>query len=190
MFGLEAVTALIAKHGLAVVAPVAILEGPIVTVIAAWLASQGLFDIWSVAIVVILADLVGDFALYGLGRGGLHRLPEPWRARLGLKRERLDALAAHFDEKGGRTLLLGKITHSAGAAVLVAAGLARMPALRFGWINLAATVPKSLLFVTIGYGFGAAYARIDNWISRASLILLGLIVLAGVALAFNRTNRK
>jgi len=101
-----------------------------------------------------------------------------------------DAVAAHFDEKGGRTLLLGKMTHSAGAAVLVAAGLARMPALRFGWINLVATVPKSLLFVTIGYGFGSAYARIDNWISRASLVLLGLIVLAGVAWAFNRGNRK
>lgn len=190
MFGLEAVTALIAKHGLVIVAPIAVLEGPIITVIAAWLASRGLFDLWSVALVVILADLVGDFVLYALGRWGLHRLPSRWLDRFGLHRPRLAALADHFEIKGGRTLLLGKVTHSAGAAVLVAAGLARMPMVRFGWVNLLATVPKSLLFVALGYGFGSAYARIDNWISRISLVLLGLIVLGGVVWAFSRRPRK
>ena len=45
MIGLETVTALIAKEGLAILAPIAMLEGPIVTVIAAWLASRGLLDI-------------------------------------------------------------------------------------------------------------------------------------------------
>ena len=79
MFGLETVTALIAKNGLAIVAPIAVLEGPIVTVIAAWLASRGLLDVWSVSVVVILADLFGDVLFYALGRWGLHRLPLRWR---------------------------------------------------------------------------------------------------------------
>ncbi|WP_244271050.1 hypothetical protein [Thioclava nitratireducens] len=60
MIGLETLTALMAKHGLAVIAPIAVLEGPIVTVIAAWLASQNLFSVWSVSVIVILADVVGD----------------------------------------------------------------------------------------------------------------------------------
>ena len=190
MFGLETVTALIAKNGLAIVAPIAVLEGPIVTVIAAWLASRGLVDVWSVAIVVILADLFGDVLFYALGRWGLHRLPLRWRYRMGLSRGRLAQVAGHFKDRGGRTLVFGKLTHSAGAAVLVAAGLARMPMLKFFWVNLLATIPKSLFFVVIGYAFGAAYSQIDDWIARASLLLLGLLVMGGIIWFLKRAARK
>jgi membrane protein DedA with SNARE-associated domain len=190
MLGLETVTALIAKYGLAFVAPVAVLEGPIVTVIAAWFASQGLFSLWIVALVVILADLVGDLGLYALGRWGRARLPADWRIRLGLDSARLDRLAGHFDEKGGRTLLFGKLTHSIGFAVLVAAGAGRMPLGRFIWYNLLGTVPKSLFFVALGYGFGAAYAQIDNWISRASLVLLAMFLAGAVSWVLYRKAKK
>ena len=86
--------------------------------------------------------------------------------------------------------MFGKLTHSAGAAVLVAAGLARMPLWRFTWVNLLATVPKSLFFVVIGYAFGAAYSRIDDWIARASMLVLGLLVLAGIVWLLKRTLKR
>ncbi|MCR8547836.1 VTT domain-containing protein [Salipiger sp. P9] len=190
MLGLETVAALIAKDGLAILAPIAVLEGPIVTVIAAWLASRGLLDVWSVSVVVILADVVGDLMFYALGRWGLHRLPLRWRYRMGLSRARLAQLAGHFQSHGGRTLVFGKLTHSAGAAVLVAAGLARMPMLRFFWINLLATIPKSLFFVALGYAFGSAYSKIDDWIARISLLLLGVLVMAGIIWLLKRATRK
>lgn len=190
MFGLETIIAVMTKHGLAVIAPIAVLEGPIVTVIAAWLASQNLFSVWTVAVVVILADLVGDLGLYSLGRWGLHRLPVRWRDRLGLRRARLRILARHFEAKGGRTLVLGKLTHSAGAAVLVAAGLAKLPLWRFVWINLAATIPKSLFFVALGYFLGSAYTRIDDWIARISLVVLGIVVVAAAVWFIRRLARQ
>ncbi|HBM59599.1 MAG TPA: hypothetical protein DD444_10450 [Citreicella sp.] len=187
MIGLETVTALIVKDGLAILAPIAMLEGPIVTVIAAWLASRGLLDIWSVAIVVIVADIVGDMLYYALGRWGLNRLPQPWLVKLGLNRVRLASLAGHFHEKGGRTLVFGKLTHTAGAPILVAAGLARMSLWRFFWVNLLATIPKSLFFVVLGYTLGSAYSQIDNWIARASLVVMGAMVLAGAAWVFRKS---
>ncbi len=190
MIGLETIVVLASKHGLAVIAPLAVLEGPIVTVIAAWLASQKLFDLWSVAVVVILADLVGDMALYALGRWGLHRLPKRWRDKLGLNRARLVGLAKHFRAHGTRTLIMGKITHSAGAAVLVAAGLGKVRLWRFVWLNLVATIPKSLFFVAVGYTLGSAYSRIDDWITRASLIALGIIVVGGVIWLLHRWSKK
>lgn len=175
------VTALVAKHGLAVVAPIAVLEGPIVTVIAAWLASRGLFPLWAVALVVIVADLVGDLLFYGLGRWGRGYLPARLLDRFGLGADRLEALAGHFERKGGRTLLFGKLTHSVGFAVLAAAGAGRMKLGQFLWFNLLGTVPKSLFFVGLGYGFGTAYVRIDNWISRLSLVLLAVILAGGAS---------
>ncbi|MDK3018423.1 DedA family protein [Pseudodonghicola flavimaris] len=190
MLGLESIAALIGKYGLALVAPVAVVEGPIVTVIAAWLASTGRFALGPVIVVVILADLLGDFLAYALGRWGLGRLPEGWRRRLGLRPARVRGLAGHFAQKGGRTLILGKLTHSMGLPVLVAAGTARMRIALFLWYNLLGTVPKSLFFVALGYGFGAAYGRIDDWIGRISLILLvGLLVTIGCWIFYRKWHK-
>lgn len=186
MLGLETLVAVMAKKGLLVVAPIAVLEGPIVTVIAAWLASRGILQLPSLFAVVVIADLIGDSLFYTLGRWGLGRVPPRWRDRFGLHQDRLAGLAHHFDQKGGRTLAFGKLTHSAGAAVLVAAGLARMPFGQFIWYNLLATLPKSALFVALGYTLGAAYSRIDSYIASGSLIMLGLLFAAGISLFFFR----
>lgn len=190
MVGLETIVGLASTYGLAIVAPLAVIEGPIVTVIAAWLASQGILNVWAVAVVVIAADLLGDLALYALGRWGLHKLPKRWRDRLGLNRARLLGIAKHFRARGTRTLVIGKLTHSAGAAVLVAAGLGKVRLWRFFWVNLFTTIPKSLFFVGLGYFIGSAYARIDNWITRASLVLACVLIVAGALWLLSRWARK
>ncbi|TNF10253.1 MAG: hypothetical protein EP320_18110 [Rhodobacteraceae bacterium] len=189
MIGLETLTALMAKHGLAVIAPIAVLEGPIVTVIAAWLASQNLFSVWSVSVIVILADVVGDVGLYSLGRWGLNRMPKRWRDKLGLNRARLVSAGRHFQNKGVKTLLFGKWTHSAGAPVLVAAGVARMNIWLFTLTNLIATIPKSLAFVALGYWLGSYYGKIDSWLTKGSLILLVLILFGGTIWLFRRKRQ-
>lgn len=172
------ITALVATYGLIVLAPVAVVEGPIVTVIASFLAAQGLLSLPGVFLCVVLADVVGDGLFYGLGRSGLGRLSPGWRQRLGLTPARLDGLVTAFETSAARILLAGKWTHAAGFAVLVAAGAARMPLWRFLWVNLLATIPKILLFMAIGYVFGSGHAQIAGWISGGSLILTAVALLA------------
>lgn len=175
---LETIRQIVQDHGLAVLFPVAILEGPIVTVIAAWLARQGLMNVIGVYLVCVVADLVGDAGMYWLGRRGV---PPRLRRRLGVSAARLTAMRKHFRENGPRTLVIGKITHSAGFAVLLAAGASRMPFWPFLWWNLIATLPKTALFLGIGWVFGGLSAQVDTWIFRVSMVLLALIV-AGAAL--------
>lgn len=180
MITLDGVIQLIQTHGLLLLAPLSVLEGPIVTVIAGYLASLGLLNTAGALAVVIAGDLVGDAVLYLVGRKGIKRLPQRWRDRLGLDADRVEALKDHFGARGGRTLVIGKLTHSAGAAILVAAGAARMPPGAFLWWNFLATLPKSAAFLALGYAFGAAYAQIDAWIFRVSLVLLAVLAVAGV----------
>jgi membrane protein DedA with SNARE-associated domain len=180
MITLDGVIALIQTHGLLLLAPLSVLEGPIVTVIAGYLASLGLLPAAGALAVVVAGDLVGDALLYLAGRKGIKRMPQRWRDRLGLKPERIEALSDHFGARGGRTLVIGKLTHSAGAAILVAAGAARMPPAAFLWWNFVATLPKSAAFLGLGYAFGAAYAQIDAWIFRVSLVLLVALAAGGV----------
>ena len=180
MIGLETVADLVQSHGLLLLAPLAVLEGPIVTVVAGSLVPLGLLGFVPVYIVVILGDLVGDSLFYLLGRKGLAHLPLRWRARFGLRRRRLDDIARHFHTKGGRTLIAAKLTHSLGFVALTAAGASRMPFGAFLWYNLLATIPKSLAFLLIGYAFGAAYTRIDTYISWASLCVMALLLAGGL----------
>lgn len=177
----DALIAAVSSHGAAILLPLSILEGPIVTVLAGYAAKLGVFRVVVAFVIVVLGDLVGDTLLYLLGRRGLRRIPDRWLARLGLVPDRLTALTEHFATQGGRTLILGKITHSAGAAVLVAAGLARMPFWQFLWFNLLGTLPKSAVFLALGNVLGEAATRLGPTIAEGSLILLAVIALAGAA---------
>lgn len=179
MPSLEAALGLIQSYGLWILVPFAIIEGPIVTVIAAYLAQQGYMNVVAVYLVCIAGDLIGDGLLYGAGRYGSGLLPPRLSTWLGMTEARQITLSQHFAAKGGRTLLFGKWTHSAGMPILVAAGMAQMPFARYIWINLLGTLPKTLIFVLIGYFLGAAYTLIDTYIYRGSQILLGVLVLAG-----------
>lgn len=179
--GTEWIVQTVETQGMALLFPLAILEGPIVSVIAGWLSKLGYVSLVWAYVLLVVADLVGDTAFYALGRGGLGLFPERWRERLGLTEKRISALSAHFEEEGGRTLIIAKLTHTLGFAALVAAGAGRMPVLRFLWFNLLGTLPKTLVFVLIGYALGQAHDMIGNWIWRASIGGLVLsVVIVGI----------
>lgn len=176
----EAVLQLMQSHGLWLVGPMAIIEGPIVTVIAAYLAKLGVMPIFGVYLVCMLGDIIGDGLYYWIGRLGPGILPERWLARLGMTEARTLALEGHFAQKGGRTLLLGKFTHSAGLPIMLASGAARMNFTLYMWYNLIGTIPKTAVFVAIGWFLGSAYTAIDTWIWRVSLALVIALVIGAL----------
>lgn len=174
----------IGAEGLPVLIPMAIIEGPVVTIVAGWLAKLGMISALGAMVALVVADLIGDTILYLIGRRGVARLPERWRRRLGLTDVRMAQVAEHFRRQGPRTLVLGKLTHTAGALVLVTAGSARMPLLPFLWWNLLATIPKTAAFFAIGWLFGAALPQVEN-----ALFWAGAVLLAGFVFAIYRMTR-
>jgi membrane-associated protein len=176
----EAVEALVRVHGLWLMFLLALAEGPIITVVGGALARAEVLPVTGVLLVAVAADLAGDMVLYALGRAAPW-LPPGARQRLWLSADRLDRLARHFRERGAVTLVIGKVTHSAGAAVLIAAGAARMPVGRFLVVNLAATLPKSGAFLLLGYGLGAATRGLDDAILAGSVAMLAFLAVAWVA---------
>ncbi len=175
---ITAIDTLLRTNGLPLLFPLAVIEGPIVTVIAGWLARLGYFPLRWAMVVLVLADLLGDSLLYALGRAGPDLLRQKWQLALGVTEARIAQVAEHFARRGGRTLLVAKLTHSFGFAALVAAGASRMSFPAFLFFNLVGTIPKTLFFLLLGYAVGEAHVAIDSWIWRASL---GVVVL-GVAI--------
>jgi membrane protein DedA with SNARE-associated domain len=134
----------------------------------------------------LLSDLVGDAMYYGIGRLGPRFLPAAWLNRIGLSQARQIALTDHFAAQGGRTLLFGKWTHSTGLPIMLASGMARMNFAVYMWYNVIGSVPKTALFVVLGYFIGAAYASIDTYIARISVVLLALVVVTAAVLWYRR----
>lgn len=182
---LDSIQQLMQNHGLWLVGPMAIIEGPIVTVISAYLAKLGYMTLLGVYLVCVLGDLIGDAMYYWIGRAGPAILPERWLAKLGINAARKMALEGHFAEKGGRTLLLGKWTHSVGLPIMLASGAARMNFSVYMGYNFIGTIPKTALFVAIGWFLGSAYTAVDTWIWRASLGL-ALAVAVGLLIVWQR----
>ena len=80
-----------------------------------------------------------------------------------------------FRKEGARILVVGKLTHAAGFAILLSAGAARMPFGAFVLTNRLATIPKSMAFLALGWAVGSACQR---WASGVFWVSLGLRALA------------
>lgn len=178
MASLDWISSDIASYGYIALFAASMLEGPIATVIGAFLASQGLLDLGGIYATVVLGDLVGDMLYYSVGYLG--SMPgRRWRSVLSTNRQRqLAALQAYLHGHAGKTLLVGKLTHAAGFLVLLAAGAARIPLPRFLAYSLLGTLIKSGIFVLLGYFAGAAYHRIDLylWLASCAVLVLACVV--------------
>ncbi len=168
---------MVAHYGYAALLAAAVVEGPIATVVGAFLASQGLLDVALVYAVVVVGDLVGDLLCYAIGHSGHAALRARPTEASERRRRQVEALSRRFRVHAGRMLLFGKLTHSAGFLVLLAAGATRVPMTAFFAYNLIGTLAKSALFVAIGYFSGAAYNRIDSYLGAASLLIFLTICL-------------
>jgi membrane protein DedA with SNARE-associated domain len=186
---LDVILVLLQQYGYFLLFSLAVIEGPIITIMAALLAAQGYFNIFAVYGVVVVGDLVGDLFHYAPGRWGKPLLVR-WGNYFGIDREKLAALEERFRTRGGRTLIFGKLTHSAGFLVLVAAGAAEMPISQFLWYNFIATLPKSLFFMLIGYFIGHSYNLLNSYLEKGSLVVFALLCVGGYYWYVRRYPKK
>jgi hypothetical protein len=120
-------------HRYVMLLPLAIVEGPVLAVIAGLLCTQGFLTPFIVYPLIIAGDMIGDSICYWLGRAARSgRFNRFWLTRrlgnrLGGNREKLDRLMLFFDENQVKTVSLSKITLGVGAAGIAGALLSQGP---------------------------------------------------------------
>jgi membrane protein DedA with SNARE-associated domain len=188
MLPLHTVVQLLEHYGYILLFVIAVIEGPIITIVGAFLAGLGYFNIFAVFAVVSAGDLFGDILYYALGRLGTINALAGLRRALGITTERLAQMKQYIERHGAKILLFAKFTQT-GILALPASGAARMPFGQFLWINILGTLPKSLVLVLVGFFFGYAYERIDGYFAKASLVIAGLVCIAGAYALLSRYLR-
>ena len=183
----ETLSHYLSHYGYLAVFLLSMVEGPIVTIVAAFLAAQGLLALPAVYGIVVLGDLIGDVGYYGIGRWSFGPLQRFLKARRPKLSRRIEQIGARFRSRPGRILLFGKLTHSAGFAVLLAAGAARIRMDTFFIYCILGTLPKSALLVAAGYFFGEYYKTLEGPLRFAGVIVLALLIMI-IAYVLHRWN--
>jgi membrane protein DedA with SNARE-associated domain len=165
------------QYGYWVIFPLILIEGPITTIVAGWFSSLGYLNLVILLVVANIADMAGDLLYYFIGRFGRQKNIIRFTKWLGFNEERLLKMEQHFEKHANRTFIIGKLTHGVGGLVLVAAGVAKFPFIRFFLYNFVPTVLKTTLLVFLGYYFGRAYNQYANFFDYLALITLTLFII-------------
>ena len=178
--------AFLIAYGSALILPLAVIEGPFVTVLTGFLSAQGYFDWYWAVPLLVGGDVIGDVICYWVGRTGRAPLAGFGR-RLGLGRVMSRELERDLTGNAARMLVVGKWTHSLGCVVLIGSGMLRLPLAGFIVVNLLATLPKSALLFSFGY-FASAYLPLFERHAALATIVLGAVGVAAVALILRRPD--
>lgn len=164
--------------------PIAIMEGPIISVIAGFLVSLGIFNLFIVYAIIVVGDILGDAFWYFLGRyGGNWRYTEPIKRFFKLTPERIDATREKFHTHRYKMMMASKLVHGVGSAGLFTAGLVRVPYTTFAITCLTVTLGQAAFLVGLGYFFGEAYEVIGQYLdyfAAAGLVVGCIGIVAGI----------
>jgi membrane protein DedA with SNARE-associated domain len=158
--------------------PLAIVEGPILAVIAGFLCTRGFLNPLFVLPVIVWGDLIGDSILYSLGRWGVPKFLRKIGYRFGLGPRQIERARKYFDASPNTTISLSKVTLGIGVAGIYLAGNARVPYKKFIRICLVTSVLQYLVYLSIGLFFGQAYIQISHYLDYfASISIIAVLAI-------------
>ena len=149
-------------YGYLILFPLAVVEGPIISVIAGLLCALKLLDPFIVVPVIVSGDVIGDSFYYGLGRWHRSTLTPPALRQFIPSAQKVERVRKYFDANPVRTIFLSKVILGVGLAGLYMAGNAKVPYRKFGLICLGASLCQCTVYVIIGFLFGTAYTQIGS----------------------------
>ena len=156
--------------------PLMVIGGPIVAVVSGSLVAAKVLNFFITYCIIVLADLTGDTIYYSIGRWGGLNFIKKWGHYIWLDVERINRLKENFKKHGPKVLIFGKLTQAVGSIILVAAGVAEMPYLKFIFYNFVATLPKIFFLLLVGFYFIAIYLKLHQYSNYAAVVFVLLLV--------------
>lgn len=161
-----------------------IVEGPIATILAAFAASLGFFNVYLVFTLSMLGDIIGDIILYTIGyTGGAKALAKAEKI-LKIKPEIVAKLEKLFLVHGKKTIFAVKSTTGLCWITFIAAGTMRMKFQEFLFGSISGGIVWSSFLVVVGYFFGYAFLQINDYLKYAGVIIFAVAAIFFIALTF------
>jgi len=139
--------------------------------------SNGEYSLLAATMTGAVANLVGSWLAYWVGRAGRVDVLEKHGRKLHIKKSQLEWADRWFERHGGATVFFTRLIPIVRTFISLPAGVARMPFWRFSLLTLAGCLPWVLLLTFIGKEAG------DNWEDwKDSLHYVDYAVVAAIAI--------
>jgi membrane protein DedA with SNARE-associated domain len=175
-------TAWVIAHGYVIIFLVMCVEGPFTTAAAGFAAALGYFDPFAILFLSIMGDLVPDTLYYYIGYFSKTSSTKRFGERIGLTEQRVGKTETLLREHFGKTMLMLKLTPVIPTFAFMLVGALHISYRRFLWLCSVITVPKSILFLFLGYFFGQLY-NVSDYLHYAS-VLFPAVIISGVIIYF------
>lgn len=172
---------LLIKYGYPIIFFLVLFEGPFVTITAGFFAASGYFNLFLLYPLIVFTDLFSDVMWYFVGYFGKEKIINRWGCFIGITEKRLkkmEKLGHEFENHQGKILFTAKITHAFGLPLLITSGMLKINLKEFSWFNFLATLPKTLVFLLLGYYFGEAREAIARYLGYSTIIGIVIFILA------------
>lgn len=166
-----------------------ILEGPIATIVSAFLASMGYFNIFIVFGLSVAGDVMGDIILYYIGYFGGQKILPKVEKFLKINQSIVEKLKRKFHENSGRIIFYVKSTTGLSYITFITAGTLKVPISKFVKFSILGGLIWSSFLVIMGYFFGYAADKISEYIKYAGLIILIIAVFFFIGLSLYKKRQ-
>ena len=152
--------------------------------VAGFVSARGGMSFWLAVAVGSAASLIGAVVWYVVGRRiGEERLRE-WVCDhgrwLAVSVDDVDRAQEWFRRRGAAAVLIGRLVPAVRTFVSLPAGFARTSFPRFLLFSAAGTFLWTLALAWAGYVLEANYDRVEQWLSPATWVVLGAIIVGYV----------
>jgi len=161
------------------------LPGDSLLFVAGALAASGGMDVHTLALLLIVAAVLGNTVNYSIGYYIGPRVFH-WESSRFFNRKALDRAHAFYEKHGGVTIIVTRFVPILRTFAPFVAGIARMTYLRFTVYNVAGALAWVLSLLYAGYWFGNVPVVKQN----LSAVIIGVIVLSVMPLAFEAVRSR
>ena len=146
-------------------------------------------NVFAVALVGTVANLVGSWLAWGVGYRGGRPLIERWGRYVFLRRHHLARAEAWFDDHGETAVFVSRLLPVVRTFISLPAGVARMGFGRFSVYTFAGCLPWTFALALAGYGLGSQWHTVERLLRPLSVVI-ALVVVAAVAWWIVRQRRS
>jgi len=150
------------------------------------LAGEGHFSIVAVIVVGTVAELLGSFVAYTVGRVGERPLVHKFGRYLLITHADIDRAERFFAGRGAWALPVGRCLPVVRTFVSIVAGFVEMPALLFGILSLIGTAIWVTAISLIGYSLSSTWQSIAHGIALAGYVIAAVAIVAIAAFVMYR----
>src|SRR5437763_8698637 len=163
--------------------------GEFTVILGGVIAGQGTINIWVLIAIVWVCTLSGDSLSFFLGRRLGRRFLERHGPKFRLTPERLKQVDAHFERRGGSTVLVGRFIGFVRPIAPFVAGSSGMQYRRFLPYSVLGTGIWGPGFCVLGYIFWQSFDQVTKIAGRATLIF-GVLVAIGLGIRWARKKLR